>query len=400
LDGDYPHVDSRKALERIAEVFAADRLRLQGVDENDDPNVVLGYCRQANINIVRLHPFLGMLIRSSNLRNAFEIYFPLKILSAEAVESDDTCVVLGSEWLFSPFTYPTALKELPEFIFIGVPASECQNPLIMPISGHELGHVVWQRRGAKKEFDQAILAEVVSTYQNNWNRFVSLFGPKFDVSKLETDMFLRRIWTQSYKLASRQLEEIFCDYLGIYIFGRSFLYSFRYLLSPSLGQYRPVNYPALRNRVRYLEHLASLYGIDAAEGFNAASFSDSPPTLSPSDQFVVDMADTVTEKLYGKLVGVVDKYHGSAEHFSQGAAEEERLHESLKKLVPPTPVTSIAALLNAAWDLRLSIADWHILPGIENDQRRTVEKLRVLRDLVLKGMEVYEYRKRIIGYAS
>jgi hypothetical protein len=101
---------------------------------------------------VRLKRFLGLLLRSSNLRNAFEIYFPIKILSTELLEHN-TCVVLSSEWEFSPFIYPVALDELPEFVFIGIPASECHNPLILPLAGHELGHVVWRRKGAEAEFD-------------------------------------------------------------------------------------------------------------------------------------------------------------------------------------------------------------------------------------------------------
>jgi hypothetical protein len=57
LDGDYPHVDSRSALERISKVFADDLALLESVDEADDPDVILEYCRRANINIVRLLHF-------------------------------------------------------------------------------------------------------------------------------------------------------------------------------------------------------------------------------------------------------------------------------------------------------------------------------------------------------
>jgi hypothetical protein len=215
-------------------------------------------------------------------------------------------------------------------------------------------------------------------------------------------MFLRRIWTQSYRLASRQLEETYCDFLGIYIFGlgRSFLYAFRYLLAPSLGQYRAVHYPSLRNRVSHLEHAARSYGIGRLESFNAGAFDDSAPNLSPNDQFIVEMADLVTERLYENVLDVVERFHGNVEPFSVGAPDEQRLYESLRKLMPPTPVTSISALVNAAWDIRLSLSTWNILSRIKDEHRRSKEKVRVLRDLVLKGMEVYEYRKRLGVHAT
>ena len=143
LDGDYPHLDSKRALKRILEVYNQEKERLLSLDDTAQPNTTLEYCRRINIILVRLKVFLGLLLRSSNIRNAFELYFPIKILSSELIDQT-AAVVLSSEWNFSPFTYPVALPELPEFIFIGIPASECQNPLILPLAGHELGHVVWR----------------------------------------------------------------------------------------------------------------------------------------------------------------------------------------------------------------------------------------------------------------
>jgi hypothetical protein len=170
IDGDYPHLDSKEALGRILEVYRADRNLLLSVDHSAGQDTVLEYCRRVNINLVRFKAFLGLLLRSSNIRNAFELYFPIKILSLDLLEQP-TAVVLSSEWSFSPYTYPVALTELPEFIFIGIPASESQNPLILPLAGHELGHVVWQRKGAKQEFDPIIRTEIIRLYRDQWPRF-------------------------------------------------------------------------------------------------------------------------------------------------------------------------------------------------------------------------------------
>jgi hypothetical protein len=165
LDQIRPH-----GLVRILDVYQADRDLLLSIDPSAAQDTILEYCRRVNINLVRFKAFLGFLLRSSNIRNAFELYFPIKILALELLEQR-TAIVLSSEWNFSPYTYPVALPELPEFIFIGIPASKSQNPLIMPLAGHELGHVVWRRKGAKKEFDPLIRTEIIRLYKEKWPRF-------------------------------------------------------------------------------------------------------------------------------------------------------------------------------------------------------------------------------------
>jgi hypothetical protein len=83
IDGDYPHPDSKEALIRIRSVYQDDRELLISIDASAAQDTILEYCRRANINLVRFKAFLGLLLRSSNIRNAFELYFPIKILSLE-----------------------------------------------------------------------------------------------------------------------------------------------------------------------------------------------------------------------------------------------------------------------------------------------------------------------------
>ena len=54
-------------------------------------------------------------------------------------------------------------------------------------------------------------------------------------------------------------------------------------------------------------------------------------------------------------------------------------------------------IVNAAWKLRLDIDNWDILGAMKEKDgaSRRAEKLRILRDLVLKSFEVYEFRKRV-----
>jgi hypothetical protein len=393
LADDYPHQDSERALKKILEFYEQERALLESIDETAQLNTILEFCRRININIVLLKPFIGLLLRSSNLRNAFEIYFPIKVLAAELLD-EETCVVLSSEWAFSPFTYPVALEQLPKFVFIGVPASECHNPLVVPLAAHELGHVVWRRKGVKSEFDPVILATILDIYRSRWDDVKKLFDSTLDVGKLDTDMFIRGIWAQSYKVAQRQLEEVFCDLLGVYVFGQAFLLSFRYLIAPSLGQARNVFYPRPRSRAEYMQSAAISYGLpkigDFVDAFNAQDVA-----LPPAERFMIEVADAATEKLHEQLPAIVKKYSGKADHFNTGSSHENQIGRNLQNLVPSASVTSVSAIVNAAWELRLNVDDWDILGTMTDQISRRAEKLRILRDLVLKSFEVYEFRKRI-----
>jgi hypothetical protein len=165
-----------------------------------------------------------------------------------------------------------------------------------------------------------------------------------------------------------------------------------------LGYDRSVNYPRLRSRAGYLEYLANQYEIGCPLNYSEA-FSEREPALSPHDSFIVQVADLATEEMYPSLITLVDRYHGKAEKFDTGTSYEAAARTSLKSLVPIAKVRSMAAVVNAAWEIRLDLDDWPILTEISDDQRRRSDKLRVLRDLVLKSFEVYEFNKRLESHA-
>jgi hypothetical protein len=365
LADDYPHKDSKLALEKILEFYESEREILNSIDETAELDTVLEICRHININIVLLKPFIVLLLRSSHLRNAFEIYFPLKVLATELLD-ENSRVVLSSEWAFSPFTYPVALEQLPTFVFIGVPASECHNPLVIPLAAHELGHVVWRRNGAKGEFDPIILTTILDIYRSRWDDVKKLFDGTLDLGKIETDMFI----------------------------GQAFLFSFRYLIAPSLGHVRSVYYPRARSRAEYMQSGAVSYGLPKITDFVDA-FNDKEFSLPSAERFVIEVADATTERLQQQLPALVRKYSGRAEHFRTGSIHENQIVRNFRNLVPSAAVTSISAIVNAAWELRLSIDDWNILGTVTDQVSQRAEKLRILRDLVLKSFEVYEFQKRL-----
>ncbi|MEI9901799.1 MAG: hypothetical protein WDN31_18740 [Hyphomicrobium sp.] len=393
LTGDYPHQDSERALKALRTVYEAERADLLAIDPKADLDTILEFCRGANVKIARLKSVIGLLLRSSNLRNAFEIYFPVKILATELL-GDTTYVVLSSEWAFSPYTFPAAFPELPDFVFIGIPASECHNPLIIPLAAHELGHVVWRRKGAQQKFDPRILQKILELYRANWSDFEIIFKTGANPASLQTDLFLRRTWGHSYKLACRQLEELFCDFVGAHLFGPSYLQSFRYLLAPSLGQTRAPHYPSIHKRAEYMVGAMSHHGVTGFSDF-AKYFNEDDLTLTREEEFILDMADAATALLQADLLPLVSTYSGSAQCFKDGQRFEDDSRKCLQNLVPVASVPSVASIINAAWQVRNDFEAWPILESIKPAEKRTREMFRVLCDLVLKSLEVYEFAKRM-----
>lgn len=391
LTGYYPHQDSELALTALHTVFNAQRAELLAIDPKADLDTALEFCRRANVLITRLKPVIGLLLRSSNLRNAFEIYFPVKILATQLL-GPKTYVVLSSEWSFSPYTFPAAFPELPDFVFIGIPASECQNPLIIPLAAHELGHVVWRRKGAKQGFDLAVQKTVLDLYAANWSEFKTIFKTTSPPTSLQSDLFLLRIWGESYKLAARQLEELFCDFVGIHVFGPSFLQSFQYLLAPSLGQTRALEYPSIGRRAEYMVDAIKHYGMTEFKDF-AKSFSEQDVRLTREVAFILKMADATTNKLQKDLLPLVARYSGSAQCFTDGQVFEDTYKECFISLVPVAKVESVAAVINAAWKVRNDFRSWPVLRNVQPPDKQAREKFRVLTDLVLKSLEVFEFGK-------
>jgi hypothetical protein len=79
------------------------------------------------------------------------------------------------------------------------------------------------------------------------------------------------------RLSSRQTEELFCDLLGLRLFGEGFIYSFIYLIAPNLGDRSP-DYPSLTARVKALLQGSNEFQVDAPLGL-ASYFSDPPKRI-------------------------------------------------------------------------------------------------------------------------
>ncbi|MER8562055.1 hypothetical protein [Mesorhizobium sp. M0578] len=385
---EFPYDEPKAALVLLIDMYKSDLSRLDGIDETTDVQVRQQVCAHANARVARYYSVMGFILRSTNVRNAFEIYDPL-LQMCRKVYGIDAKLIISSEWNFSPFTYPAVTDDLPNLMFIGLPSTEAGNSLILPLAGHELGHSIWRKKKGGSPalaIDKKLQQSLLSMYVANWKDFQKTFNVSNPDSDLLTDLFLRNIWTQSYKLAIRQVEELFCDLIGLRIFGESFLYSFLYLIAPNIGD-RAAHYPALVARVTVLTEACKHYAIEQPKDFQSY-FLDPPKRIPSADEFVLKMADLASEALTSDLIEVV------REHITKSAlplpdnAERDRIVKQFCALSPASSINALGDIINAGWKLRL---DWKLWSKFNFDAQT---RLDVLNDLVFKTMEVMEFESK------
>ena len=101
-------------------------------------------CAESLGEIFAYHPLLGFVLRSTNVRNSFEIYRPILRLAASSCSAMTSIWCLSSEWSTRRNVY-RSYGALPGFVLLGLPQRNQCNPLSTPSAGHELGDTTWQR---------------------------------------------------------------------------------------------------------------------------------------------------------------------------------------------------------------------------------------------------------------
>lgn len=182
---EFPREDSRSALEAIRRALTDHCDSLNRLSPESNQLVVTAACRESLQAVESYLPLLGLILRSTNVRNAFEVHGPLLRLARWLV-GVDTKLVVSSEWEFSPFEY-NAIPPLPDFVLIGLPASESSNGLLLPLSGHELGHAVWAKRGLRAVFTPDIRQAILDAIAMRWPEFSKAYPnlPRESLDDLE-----------------------------------------------------------------------------------------------------------------------------------------------------------------------------------------------------------------------
>jgi hypothetical protein len=171
---EFPYIQPRDALEVLERMFSRQQSVLEKIPEKASTDVKNNAC-STSLDLLSVYvPILGFILRSTNVRNAFEMYAPLLRL-AQSILRPTSKLIVSSEWEFSPYVY-TSITDLPGFVLIGLPATESSNPLLVPLAGHELGHSVWETEGFYKIFEKKIEDRVLDELMTNkWKDYSAIY---------------------------------------------------------------------------------------------------------------------------------------------------------------------------------------------------------------------------------
>lgn len=379
---DFAHLDGEDALRLIKEDSVELRKYLEDLPSESDDASINQACFQTSLMVSRYTDILGFILRSTNVRNAFEVHFPLKRLIETAVDPDAR-LIMSSEWKFVPFTYPMTLDLLPGFALVGGPAPESGNVLIVPLAGHEIGHSAWRSKGLQAHLMDRVLVAITET---------------LEVMPAERDLVLQqlaaggsalsRLQNAVLRSAIKQLEEIFCDLFGLYVFGPSFLFAYEYFLAPG-GEVRSAYYPASGDRVRYLLDGAATLQI-APEANLFGSWTEATP-LPGADGAVLAIADRVVAGLYPAMRDHTFDLLRTATVSPPTAEAIERVLESLRQHVPDGEGATLPEIVTAGW-LHLRERG-----GLSLDEDSA--EYQILNELMLKSVEVSEFKLRVESHA-
>jgi hypothetical protein len=300
LLSDFPHRSSEEALNLVLIHFKQNQERLKKASLAKNPNLLANTCATINGRITQVLPLLGLLLRSTNVRNSFEAYFSLDALAKELVGTNAK-IVLSSEWEFSPLTYPMNVAMLPGYVLLGMPASESSNSLLLPLAGHELGHSVWLKEELENKYFEHVQNISRQLLLSRWIDYQRIFPEQKSLPATEdtlATMFVSDHLGTIQAYALSQIEEIFCDAVGVYTFGAAFACAFHYLLAPNLGGSRSaLEYPTLKDRANYINHFGNL---DLAPfGFRdfSQSFFEEDQILNQQYAFLISIADDTAKEL-------------------------------------------------------------------------------------------------------
>jgi hypothetical protein len=383
--GEFPQPDAKAALEAMEQIFTEHRDRIIDLERGGAPTAAPDYCSNVVQDLFGYLPVLGFLHRSKNASNAFEVYGPLLRLARQVI-STETRLVLSSEWDFSPYTL-LRMPGLPSFVLLGLPASESRTVLLTPLAGHEFGHSIWALEDGKRRYESALAHLVVERIRVRLKEYSEHFLGIAEET-LMTDLFAMQTWLPAARSALRQCEEVFCDLVGLRLFGEAYLHAFAYLIAPGTAGERPSIYPSVPQRVDYLMRAARRFGISVPAGY-ADLFLKLAPARESAGVFLQSIADETVGQHVDVLMHHVETYADTRGVGLPVSSEIEEIYRAFENFVPAAQPATLSAIVNAGWRAAHVPTLWEDYPQVR--ARRQV----VLNELMLKTAQVLEYRARL-----
>jgi hypothetical protein len=397
---EFPYLDSKKAFERMGREVDQQLALSRSINNSRIPDKnKKQHALSALKTISDYLPYLGIVLRSTNVRNAFEIFPPLLRLAGELLDKSQTQagrtinLIISSEWKYSPYIYTNPITPLSNFVVIGLPATEAANPLLIPVAGHELGHMIWNAEHIesifREQINRQIEAALKASPEGSYNK--SLLG---SMQTIEKSAII-------YKSVTSQAAEIFCDIIATKLFGSAFPLSLCYLLSPGVA--RTSGYPNNKSRLDFIkmaeEHFynAPIISIDYSDLLDDASNSN-----QTNDDLA--LADKIVRSIFDELLAKAEKCIASRyEELNRNREvkiripgpeieEVERIFSSYKNVIPAERAGSLANIVNAGWRAYLENDLWQSIEAINQSNKKSI-----LFDLILKNIELLEFEEKLKG---
>lgn len=386
---EFPYTDSYNALEQINILF---KFLLNQLESKKETGESLS---STTLSLLFDYlPYLGFILRSTNIRNAFEIYGPIKRLARDVLslrkvdEQNKIYVLISSEWEYSPYVLKPDKKSIfQDFVMLGFPAPESSNPFIIPLSGHELGHLLFSKNNIINDYEDNMHKDIVKHISSNKDKVQRIyFYPPSKNSADGFDLFKLSIVNNILNYASYQIEESYCDFVGLKLFGTSYLYAFEYLLCPQPGGQRTGYYPEILLRSENLIKAAKYYNIKYPAIYNN-NFrkQELSKELSEQDKFEIESADIIVSKYIEEAIQKAELIITSTGVVLSTPDQVESIYNCFERIVPAEGCKCLADLLNAGW-LAMENPDFW-----KDNEHIYIQKEKNLQQLLLKNIEVFEY---------
>ncbi len=373
---------------------------LAGLNDLQDgvssPETIKDACANALGDLHEYVPLLGFILRSTNVRNAFELYAPLQRLCEMVLEPGEspltrkTQLILSSEWYYEAQVHP-AKPYLENYVLIGLPAPESSNPLLLPLAGHEMGHPLWHVHSLRDHFFQVAASKIIEKVLHDKTAFKDAYPPEPDPEHITPTYLVQhvnRLFSNGVHWLVGQAEETFCDFVGMRLFGYSYLNAFAYMVAPRLSMERVEQYHKLTTRVQNLLNGAERFDVEVPSGYTDLFEDDEDPDYHDSAKYNLMLADSSLAGMVEELGIKVQELLPDGRIPVPSDAESQRILGRLKYVVPAESALSIADIINAAWRAFEDPDLWKGMPEVLK------KRDHALKEIILKNIELFEIEHR------
>jgi hypothetical protein len=230
---------------------------------------------------------------------------------------------------------------------------------------------------------------------DNYQQLLHLLPRDIKISKSDFGLETKKLESvpligEAEKWAYRQAEETYCDFIGIYLFGVSYLHAFSYMSAPQIIKSRLCYYPIFNKRISNMITAANAYGYQEEIPKNYRPYYEEP-VLTPTkdlNQFLLSLVDTTLERVIDKLIDIVNDNLDSGDIPRPTKNETDRILNCFSQLIPAENVFSLADIINAAWKANNNNNLWKEMDI--NEEKR----IEIISNLSLKTIEVLDIEQR------